>query len=196
LGDQIAELQSILPGCAALLSQPASLLTVRHKLRRTTATLERAEKALTTILNSKSDANVEVRNRVVDVDFAIHDGTDSIDAALALLGIVRESFTIATEQLPAKARHKRSADHRPIERIDKALLEGFIKHHHRKPPPPGWRNARLPEYTMTVSRKGPFSKIVAICYEAIGELDNSKESTPDRAIREYLRLDKLRRAVR
>jgi hypothetical protein len=196
LDEQISELQSILPGCAAMLSKPASLPAVRDKLKQTTAVLERAERALIKIVTSRSDANLEVRNRVIEVDFAVSDGTDTIEAALAALVIARESFAVATGRLRAKARHKRTADYRPIEWIGNALLHGFIKHHHRKAPPPGRSDPILPAYTLTVSRSAPFSTIAAICYVAIGELDGSRGSTPDRAIREYLRLTQLRKRRR
>jgi hypothetical protein len=175
LAEQIAELEIHLPLLHAVRRPPATMADVRSKLLA-------AKRQLGKIVSPSSEAAREARTRILQADFEVFEfAEDSVQRAF-------DSVTAALGLLPTDQRRGGGANPWLIYRIEKALLDGFLKHHNPRYPQIGKR--ALPPYRLRTSRTGRFAEIAAICFEAAGF---PPKDTPDKAIREHLRLQQLRR---
>lgn len=176
LEEQTNSLEEILPGCRAALSKPATRTEVRSKLLAIAKPLQQAKDAIHAVIGGSSAAKMEAYNRILLV--AADDDSPGDDAAAkaaeSLIGVA-DLVERALVSLPATQRRSDNANPLPIQRIERALRDGFVRHFAAK-------GVAMPAYTLSVSRKRPpFPEIAAICYEAIGQCIE-----PDRAIRKYL----------
>lgn len=167
---QVDRLEQILPTCRALLSKPETLTKVRDKLTGIAKGLRRAYRSA----RAQSEARIRLEIAAADTDA---DPLSEPDI-LTRMRRVAEVAESALRALPREQRRANVATPLPIERIERALLKGFIDHH---------QPAALPAYSLLTSvSKPPFPEIAAIVYEAIGK----NGEPPERAIRAYLRLKK------
>lgn len=187
LPQQIETLEASLPLSRILLKNPAPMAEVREELRDLHKAIKKVQKATAKISEGTTPARKEAywrlqwaateleREKITIVDLVGLEFTKPLD----WLEIGHKFTENALDNLPKQQRRKQ-ADSRPIERIDKALLEGFTKAH--KPP--------FPPYTLKVSSSdgSTFRQIVGICYEAMGQ----EHCDPERAIKNYLRITKHR----
>lgn len=164
LPTQIVELEATLPLNRAMLERPAPMDAVRGEIE----TFRKAISKALAIIDGKVDARNEAAWRIEEAGFELGYRHDDLRRALAAAG--------AAETALPKEQRRVHADIRPIARIVKALMDGFIKTH--TPP--------FPPYEMKVSSSpgSDFREIVGICYVAIGQ----HNSDPERAIKAYIRL--------
>jgi len=199
LPEQIQELEKILLICQAELRNPAKMADVRSSLETTEKSLEQTLSAISRLLLGSTTADTEARTRLLLAEFEANEGvTSGLETALQVLTAVQESARMALAVLPSEQRRDRRANPAPIGHIERALLRGFCNHHYEPREEGGVivRQAAPPYMLRTARNKLPFPQVVAICYEAIGSLDTHGGGTPDRAIREYLRLKKEARSWR
>lgn len=186
---QITEIENTLASNRALLEQPAPMNDVREELGAFRDAMDRACKIAAKLSDPKkySKDKVAARNEAwARLQWAASEASDVIEAlsasqaALETLGAI---INIAINSLPKQQRTSVAADFRPIARIDEALLRGFTKAD----------KSPLPPYTLKVSSSSgnKFRQIVGICYAAMGQ----KNDDPERAIKTYLRVLKMRRAA-
>ena len=199
--EQIDALDQIVPVCRALLRPPATMTNVRGKLTEVAQGLRRAYE----IATGPSIASVEVRSRLelaaaqaVEAQIKMRNSlepaaAEALSDPLSDLDIVSRlrSLTELAEEvlraLPPQQRRSNDASPLPIERIEDALLQGFLDHHRGA--------AFLPPHEIRTSvTKPPFPQIAAIVYEAIGRKSEAPE--PERAIKAYIALDEERRLRR
>ena len=160
---------------------------VRARVGKLVTTLRKASRLLQEliepleILNARQhrakpdvlEAAARILNSTDNYD-VLFDASDALDAALT-------AAETARKQMPVQRRYRVSW--RAVQRISRALLDGFGMHY--------WdaeghlRTGNQPPYEFAPSREGPFAEIVRICWEAVGVTTG-----PDRAIREYLAGDK------
>lgn len=193
LPEQIQELEKILLICQAELRNPAKMADVRSSLETTEKSLEQTLSAISRLLLGSTTAVTEARTRLLLAEFEANEGvTSGLETALQVLTAVQESARVALAVLPSEQRRDRRANPAPIGHIERALLRGFSNHYHEPREKEGVRVMQAaPSYELETSRnKPPFPQVAAICFEAIGSLDTHGGDTPDRAIREYLRLKK------
>lgn len=178
LTEQIAEIESALPLNRSLLEQPAGMADVREELSVLSAALKRAHAAAEKVDKGKSPKLNEARWRLELADFDTTNACETLPTVLKALAAADIGIQRALADLPNKERRSVAADFRPVARIKKALLDGFIKAH----------KLPLPPCTLRVSSSegSKFREIVGICYEAMGQ----KNADPERAIKQYIALCK------
>jgi hypothetical protein len=180
LGSQIDALERTLPICRSALRKLPPLTEVRDKLKNLASKMDSARSAMSTFLGGRSPSAEEALSRATMADFEAEGDGHTVENALHALARAIRILRQAKDSLQTRQRRHMSASFFPVERIARALLNGFIKHHMPRP---------LPPYELRPSRTAaPFPEIVSICYETIGHL-NAKEgdrADPARAIRNYL----------
>ena len=183
ISTQIAELETVaLPICRAWLEPPAPMADVRKVLADTLAALKRTRTQLDRCIAPGTEAEKEAGTRleVAIFDVAQADGNqpewDLLVTTRETLARAISLFGAATSDLPATQRRSRNASAWPIARIEKALLDGWLKGQDLSKP--------LPPYTLRTSSSptSQFRKVVGICYRTIGQTED-----PERAIKAHIR---------
>lgn len=194
--EQLAELRRILPNCKSFIEGPSATMTeVRDEL----ADLHKALLAASTHLHrwesarfstpALSEARARIHEAAFDLDESGTAMPDADDAIRLALQVVAQ----AQARLPKEARRPR-ASHFPIHWINEALLRGWGHTHYSMGSRDGSKGVAdrpVPPYPHHPSSgaTSSFRQIVSICYDAaLGTRDND----PERAIREFIRLRKLR----
>ena len=185
---QILELQSNgLPAVATVVRSLPKMQDVRDELSEVSTALRRSQRAISKLLsaNDTAPARSEALLRVQSVSLVLPGELEPLEHALAGLKVCDAAVSRAKEDLEALGQRRFRAGHpRPIQRIEAALLQGFVKG--RDPSRP------MPEYLIKVSSSptSVFRRIVGICYEAAGVANTD----PERAMKAYIAQRKKLRA--
>ncbi len=198
LPQQVDRLEEILATCRVLLNKPATMTEVRDKLSDIARAIRRAHRLVSGSSAASREAldrlelahmedvevRIEVRNQAAQsAVMELRDPTSEPDFVTSLRSLSRFAES-ALQALPRIQRRANTASPSPIERIERALWQGFTDHHL-----PG----ALPPYPLHISvSKQPFPAIAATVYQAIG----IKGKSPERAIRAYIKLRRRSHSAR
>jgi hypothetical protein len=176
LAAQINELENAaLPVAQAYLSKPPALQDVRDELQKLLTTMQDARDVMSRLLSPKrAAATREVWNRVLLAEADMYNSFECIEKALSAVTLAHAVVQRAKSDLPMEQRRHRTADPFPVARINKALLDGFVKEH-------GAGKKGPPRPRVSASPTSAFQGIVGICYDAMG-----RNADPERAIKAYI----------
>lgn len=189
--EQIEALESRLPICRRTMQKDPALATLRSKITRLEKTMRRTQKEISKFLSGENTtAGCEALSRVVMADFDFHAGLskstdgetfdgETLKNALSALTAPLCIIERALSDLPDEQRRNRSSSFYPIENVENALLDGFIKHHD-----PNRTGKALPPFMDSASyaKKKRFSQVAKIFYAALGVPNKNLE----RPIKNYL----------
>jgi len=191
---QIDEVETFaLPICLALLTRPPTMQEVRNELIVVSKALERAHEAMAALssANLAAPGRFEASQRVLMAEYNLQGDGSVFEKTLAQLVATQAVLNHAQAELPEGPRRDPAASAMPVNRIDQALLSGFVKWYSTE-------DAPMPHYMMkpSASPGSDFREIVGLCYEAMGR----QNSDPERAIRAYVKWrkdrDRVQRAER
>jgi hypothetical protein len=175
---QITKLELTLPLAKAWMDADVPpMQDVRDVLNDSSMALDAAMNATMKLLHPSTLEQREASYRVIDADCdADQEGGAVMDAFHALV----EASCVLDKSLDALPKNQRrlQTSVKLFQRIDKALLEGFIED-------AGIRIHGMPSKPyqyLAPSRYGNYSEIIGIYYAAIGR----NKDNPDRAIRNYM----------
>lgn len=183
---QAERLARILPAIAYYTAQGPGLAVVRKPLAKLEADAHKAAAALRVVLEGRSDAMQESRERLLQALEALHPERCEVDTArvsffhrydqrepealrlLAALQDVEKVAEHAVARMP-KSQTRAVAHPYPVALIDAAL-----------------RVADGPEFKPSASVGSRFRSIAGICYEAALDGDSAE---PERAIKAFIRME-------
>lgn len=177
---QIDELEKTLPFAKKWMdAEVPPMQDVRDVLSESRQAMQAAMTAAERLIAPTTAAQREAANRVIvadENDDPALDGT-AINNAFLALTTARDVLDQALAELPKEERRKRTSTYL-FRRIDKALLDGFIKD-------VGIGIKGLPSkpyIRIEPFNGGIYLKIIRIIYDAMGRWDDN----PDKAIRNYI----------
>ncbi|HCY61535.1 MAG TPA: hypothetical protein DHV59_01565 [Oxalobacteraceae bacterium] len=180
LEKQIEEVQrSALPAASAAIAGDPTLQDVRDEFQALLDAMGSAQEAMSKLL--RADAGTPARAKVFQLieiaDFEMQGDGRIIEKALYPLTAARATVRRARNALADEQSRQNGASFYPVQQIDDALWQGFLKHYHG--------NADIPAYNVkrSSSETSAYWEIIAICYEAIGR----EKQNLERPIKAYLK---------
>lgn len=202
--EQIFQVQrSALPAAAAALDEEPKISDVRDKLSEVALAIGAARDVTASLLKATEDGGNstsawrEAFQRIERADFegTVNDHGEELRGdgeiierahrALLPLARITQRALDAFKREAAEIRQRRPGTWFPVQLIDEALQAGFLEHHRATEATHG---AAPPRYNVppSTSETSEFFKVVAICYEAIGQEKRSMEA-PIRAYMDWRR---------
>jgi hypothetical protein len=187
-----------------MLSSAASLNEVRAEFQRLHEAFQSASTAAVAVLAANAQhtaARYELLNRLIAEQYETGSSLEELLSATqrqiaADLALIER----ARAKLPSEQRRRRTATLLPVQRIHKALVDGWGAAHYvagaeQDGPPspvPSSSTSSFP-HVPSASPTSPFRQIVGICYEAI---TGDPEIDPERAIKAYCEWHRGKRAAK
>jgi hypothetical protein len=182
-GDQIAELEKILPLCRVMVVDDPTLRDVRDKLKAIVKAVERLNLQLAPPPKANVKlAQLEALNRIQKASRDCGGDCGEADKCIASLHQLRPVIDKALNDLGTTQRRTNSAATGPIKLIDDALKLGWAKHT-RRLIQQGSTNALPLNIRASRHLSSQFSGVVRVCYEA---MTGKEDCDPERAIRSYI----------